>query len=41
MSACDAVDGWKDFSLSKEQGEASGIAGKSRVAMGPDTCRVR
>jgi hypothetical protein len=36
-----AVRGWKDFSLSKKQGEASRIAGKSRVAKGPDTCRVR
>jgi hypothetical protein len=28
---------WKNFSLKQEQGEAKGIAGKRRVAKGPDT----
>jgi hypothetical protein len=35
-----AVESWKNFSLSKEQGEANGIAGKergnSRVQRRPD-----
>jgi hypothetical protein len=31
------VRSWKNFSLKQEQGEAKGIAGKSRVAKGPDT----
>jgi hypothetical protein len=32
-----AARSWKDFSLSKEQGDAGGIAGNSRVAKGHDT----